>query len=128
MPPLTNRIDNFLCSGPFLMSNSGNGSHGQSASYAFGFVKKYLFFQKLQPKTFCSQKSQTRFFGKIFSKNFWNFDFQICEIFDFHWLFNKKKSNIFFFKNQNFWFFEKFFEHIFSKKSWVFLTTKSFRL
>jgi hypothetical protein len=54
------------------MSNSGNGSHGQAASYAFGFVKKYLFFQKLQPKTFCGPKSQTRFFEKIFSKNFSN--------------------------------------------------------
>ena len=55
-------------SGPFLMSNSGNGSHGQAASYAFGFVKKYVFFQKLQPKTFCGPKSQTRFFENIFSK------------------------------------------------------------
>ena len=67
--PTKNR-DNFLRSGPFLMSNSGNGSHGQAASYAFGFVKKYLFFQKLQPKTFCGQKNSTRFLKKYFQKTF----------------------------------------------------------
>ena len=66
-------------SGPFLMSSSGNESHGQCASYAFGFVKKYSFIQKLQPKTFCSLFSTTRFSENIFSKKyFWkikNFDF-----------------------------------------------------
>ena len=26
--------------------------HGHAAHYAFNFIKKYLFFEKLEPKTF----------------------------------------------------------------------------
>ena len=107
-------------SGPFGMSSSGNESHGQCASYAFGFVKKYLFFQKLQPKTFCGQKNSTRFFEKIFSKNFsknpkfWFFKILKISIFiDFS---TKKTRKNDFFKNQNFDFFKSFLKIFFQKK------------
>ncbi len=59
--PLTKNRDNFLCTGPFLMSNSGNESHGHVASYASGF--------KLQPKTVCDQKKLNSIFRKILFKN-----------------------------------------------------------
>ena len=58
---LSKNWDNFSRTGPFLMYNSGNESYGHAASYAFGFIKKYLFFEKLEPKTFCDMFFITRF-------------------------------------------------------------------
>ena len=51
----------------FLMSNSGNESHGHACSYAFGFKYKYVFFEKLEPKTFGDCK---HIFAKVFGNNF----------------------------------------------------------
>ena len=51
---LSKSRDNFSRTGPFLMYNSGNESYGHDASYAFGFIKIYLFFETLEPKTFLS--------------------------------------------------------------------------
>ena len=117
-------------SGPFLMFNSGNGSHGQAASYAFGFVKKYLFFQKLQPKTFCGQKTQLDFQKKkIQKKRFKKSKISIFQKITFSIFFEKsmKIENFKILKNQNFGFFEKFFENIFSKnRVWLFGPQKVF--
>ena len=35
--PPNEKINNFLCTGPFLMSNSGSERHRHACSYAFGF-------------------------------------------------------------------------------------------
>ena len=66
---LTKNQDNFLRTGPFLMSSSGNESYGHAGSYVFDRTKKYWFFEKLQPKTFCDIFFITRFSKNIFSKN-----------------------------------------------------------
>ena len=65
----------------------------------------------LQPKTFCGQKNSTRFF---FVNFFLIFEKKI--IFEFLFVEKSMKIEIFkILKNQNFGFFEKFFENIFSK-------------
>ena len=100
-------------SGPFLMSNSGNESHGQAASYAFGFVKKYLFFQKLQPKTFLVKKTQLDVLKNIFEKTFQKSKILIFEKTFFRVVFVEKSMKIENFKilkNQNFGFLKIFFQ------------------
>ena len=83
IPPLTKNRDNFLAVGPFLMFLGAFERHGHAAHYAFNFIKKYLFFEKLESKTFCCSFFITRFSENIFSKN--NFGkiakniFQKCE-------------------------------------------------
>ena len=59
--PLTKNWNIFSRTGPFLMVLGALESNRQSASYAFGFIKKYLFFEKLEPKTFCVMFFITRF-------------------------------------------------------------------
>ena len=108
-----------MCTGPFLMSNSGNERHRHACSYAFGFVKKYSFVQKLEPKTFCDIFFITRFSKNNFRKNnFWkikNFDFsknhfwskKIIEISMIFFSINFSR------KIENFDFQNYFFENIF---------------
>ena len=124
MHPLTKNRDNFLCTGPFLMSNSGNESHGHARSYAFGFKYNYLFFEKLQPKTFCDIFFITRFSKNIFPKN--NFEKSKISIFRKIILVEKKiieknSTKNDFSKNQFFLIFQKkigkiFFENRVMKK------------
>ena len=68
MHPLTKHQDNFLRTGPFLMFLGALESHGHAAHYAFNFIKKYVFFEKLEPKTFCDIFSKLDF-RKIILKN-----------------------------------------------------------
>ena len=75
IPPLTKNQDNFSRTGPFSMYNSGNESYGHAASYAFGFIKKYLFFEKLEPKTFCDMFFITRFSEEKIQKTFFKPNF-----------------------------------------------------
>ena len=110
MPPLTKNRDNFLRSGPFLMSNSGNESHGHACSYAFGFVKKYSFVQKLQPKTFCGLFSTTRFSENIFEKSKNSiFRFFLSKNVSSKFPMKIFRSKNYFSKNRNFWFFKNIF-------------------
>ena len=44
-------------------------SRGQGTIFAFGFMKKYLFLKKLQPKTFCVTFFSNWFGKSIISKN-----------------------------------------------------------
>ena len=46
---------------PLEMNDSKNETLGQGATFAFGPKEKYLFFKKLQPKTFLSPKTIHRF-------------------------------------------------------------------
>ena len=59
--PLTKICNNVSRTGPFLMFLGALESYRQSASYAFGFIKKYLCFEKLEPKTFVCIFFITRF-------------------------------------------------------------------
>ena len=136
IPPLTKNWDNFLCIGPFSMFLDALKSHGHAAHYAFNFIKKYSFFEKLEPKTFCDIFFITRFSKNIFSKN----NFEKSKILVFQkitfsrkiWLFIEKsyfsrKSD--FLKNQNFRCFKNIFrKNIFRKSSYEKNVTKSFRL
>ena len=88
----------------------------QGATFAFGFMKKYLFSKKLEHKTFCCIFFITRFpkniFRKIFSKNrnfrfFKKLIFQICLKFIFF-------SEKYFLKNRNFN-FSKIFSMFFNR-------------
>ena len=108
---LSKKYDNFSRTGPFLMYSSGNESYGHGASYAFGFIKKYLFFEKLESKTFCVMFFITRFSEKIFfqkrNRKIKNFDFSKNHFFE-------KKSSFQIFRSRKKIFFQKvyFFENI----------------
>ena len=110
-PPLTKIRDNFLAIGPFFMFLGAFERHGHAAHYAFNFIKKYLFFEKLEPKTFCCSFFITRFSRNIFErKKFWKM-----------WKSRKRDFE----KNQKIWkhlnqlFSEKYFleKHGFFKKN-----------
>ena len=111
IPPLTKNRDNFLAVGPFLMFLGAFERHGHAAHYAFNFIKKYLFFEKLEPKTFSCRFFITRFPENIFRKNIFGklpkTFFQKCELLE-------KKS-----KFENFSTLKKIFfqKNIFSENS-----------
>ena len=114
-------------SGPFLMSNSGNGSHGQAASYAFGFVKNIYFFKSYSRKLFVIKKTQLDFLKKNIFKKSKILIFQNFENFDFHWLFKKKLEKMSFSKIKILDFWKVFFKNSFSKnRVWLFGSQKVF--
>ena len=110
--PLTKNRDNFLAIGPFFMFLGAFERHGHAAHYAFNFIKKYLFFEKLEPKTFSCSFFITRFSENIFREN--------CPIvFSKMWTSRKKsKFEIFSTLKINFpiFFFWKQLDQLFSEK------------
>ena len=116
--PLTKKWNNFASSCPFLMFLDVFESRGVGATFAFGFMKKYLFSKKLEHKTFCVSFFINRFWGNIFLIQ----NFRVSKSRKFQQKISKvEKStskNIFPKKNhQN---FQIFFQNIFS-------TTKKYK-
>ena len=60
--PLTKIRDNFLAIGPFFMFLGAFERHGHAAHYAFNFIEKYLFFEKLQLIYYPSRKKMMQLF------------------------------------------------------------------
>ena len=69
-PPLTKKWDNFLSFGPFVMFLGVLERRGVGATFAFGFMKKYLFSKKLEHKTLFVIFFITRFWENKKNKNF----------------------------------------------------------
>ena len=110
---LTKNQDNFLRTAPFLMSSSGNESYGHAGSYVFDRTKKYWFFEKLQPKTFCDFFFITRFSKNIFRKHI--FEKSKCSVFFRIFIENQKNRKSDFWKTNFFDFSRKKIRKFFLK-------------
>ena len=123
MLPPNGKSGYFLRTGPFFMSNSGNGSYGQCASYAFGFIKNIVW-----AKRYSAENCLSCFFITWFSKIFLKYNFEkskktsdcflkiiFIDIFDEQYLWRKTKRNFDFLKSLFLIFQKIFFEKIFLK-------------